>query len=109
MLHQVVLELVALAVSAFDRIPRRFLRELSKSIELSSPCQALFIFFAEAVPTHCWRSVPRLRISIGLAGMSPIQKFHAAQNIKERPAHTAPEPTGLTGDKLLGLAMACSL
>jgi len=57
-----------------------FLREPFKHIELSPHCQAQS-FSPKAVPTHCWRYVPRLRISISLTGTSPVQKRRAAQNI----------------------------
>jgi hypothetical protein len=52
--------------------------------------------------------VPRMRISIDLTGISSVQKYRAAQ-ISKSNQRTAPEPVWLTGDVLLGPAMACSL
>jgi hypothetical protein len=47
LLHQVVLELVALAGFAFDRMYRRFLREPFKLTKLSSRCQLQSFLFAQ--------------------------------------------------------------
>jgi len=66
-----------------------FLREPSKVIEVLSPVKAYFQARHE--------------------GDFSVQKLRTAQNIKQRPAKNLPEPLGLTGDQLLGLAMACSL
>jgi len=69
------------------RVPA-FLREPFKHIELQPPSQARSLP-PEAVPARCWRPVPRVRISICLAGKTPVQKLRAALNINERPANRA--------------------
>jgi hypothetical protein len=86
---QVVLELDALAgFHAYYGILRCFCANLLKLSEF--PSQVKPVFPGQTQESH--REKPR-----------------AAQNIKERPAQKAPGPLGSTGDKLLGLAMACSL
>ena len=88
LLRQGVLELVALAVFAFDRVFRRF---CANSPNLSN-------FHLRVKPYLFPRMRPRKLVvggSSSLAnidwpvGTSPIQKRRTAQNIKERPANRA--------------------
>ena len=107
MLHQVVLELVALAVSAFDRIPRRFcanflnlpdfhLRVKLDFCPLGGRSNSLL-----TVDPHWW---------IRLAEKEKVLFRSIAQRkISKSDQQTAPEPLRLTGDKLLGRTNACSL
>jgi hypothetical protein len=105
---QVVPELVALhRLSVLPRLPVSFAR-LSKSIKLSSHCQALFTFASRPLKLTvggmflACESQPACRMNVPLRGV-------ALRKISKSDQQTTLEPLGLTGDTLLGLAMACSL
>jgi hypothetical protein len=85
-----------------------FLREPFKLTKLSSLCQLRSFLSAQGRSNSMLAYVPRMRISIELTGISSVQKYRAAQ-ISKSDQRKAPEPVWLTGDNLLGPAMACSL
>jgi hypothetical protein len=107
-LRQGVLELVALADFCLLQHPPAFLREPSKLIELSPSCQARPIFAPRPLKLDVGGRF--LGCDLRPAGKGAIPFRNVAQRkISKSDQQNAPEPMGLAGAELPGLAMACSL
>ena len=103
-----VLELVALTDFCPEKQLPAFLREPSKPIELPSSCQAESLFAQGR--SNSLLAVHFLFKDADQPGGSQAPSSGIAQRkISNNDQTNVPEPLGFAGDKLLGLAMACSL
>ena len=108
LLRQGVLELVALTDFCTSLHLPAFLREPSKVIELSPPCQAHSPFRPRPLKLVVGGSFPSCEIRPAERRDVPFRGV-AQRKISKSDQKNAPEPLRLAGDELLGRAMACSL
>ena len=103
-----VLELVALTVLCLVLHVPAFLREPFKIIELSTTCQAQSHLRLMPIQLPDGGNFFPCEFRPALKGKVPLNLSRSAK-YQRSTGKTSPEPLGLTGDQLLGRAMACSL